>query len=674
MTLNADEDIYAFISATIANIIMVIICVCIFSYLRLKYPIVYSHNVTIGQSPPPPDDSFFGWYRASLDATTEDHIKCIGLDNAKNLKFSVFCTRVMWTCGVPMFCICGTLNLFFGGFAAGKDYMSYFSFGNVEDGSWLYWVHMVAIWGVLVTLQTNIFVEMRNFMDHRFKWLRNMPAVRANCVLVEGIPEEYRSGDKLKAYFEIVFPGKVKTAYIAKNTDQLTSYIDAYKAADAALAEANQKWEAAGSTQETRPMCFQLTKGGNVDAIEFWQAKKEEAEPALKEEKDRILKESAETVGGVNCSTGFVTFSDRLDAEMALRLDYTYDATQWMLSCPPEPDDMIWKDLTLDETKQQGKSLLGYALVAGLYFAYLPLVIGITNVAKVMDLGPLQSIWEGLAPTMGLQIMVAFLPTLLVLIFNNFFILKAAAFAQHKIQVWYFAFQVVFVILAAAVGQDCMTFTRTLFTEPTAIFGVLATTMPYSTHFFMNFMTIQWATHAMVLMRYVILSKFKLFSQLFDEAKAKQMAEPEDQDYFGIGSRMARWCITMCVCIVYGTLCPPMNILGLLTFKLMRAFYGYLIPFAETRKPDLGGVFFVTALRQLFTAQYIYVTLMAGVLWYRAASSIPGSVVSLGIVYTYFGAKKFDTSLQWEKLPITDVMAQHKNADGEMRTLSGEYT
>jgi len=300
--------------------------------------------------------------------------------------------------------------------------------------------------------------------------------------------------------------------------------------------------------------------------------------------------------------------------------------------------------------------LLGYAAATGLYFAYLPCVIGITNVAKIVNMGPLQSVWQGLAPTMGLQVMVAFLPTLLILIFRLFFTLKADAFAQHKVQVWYFWFQVVFVILATAVGQDALGFTRTLFTDPFAIFGLFANTLPYATHFYMNFMTIQWATHAMVMTRNVCLSKFIAFNKLFkDEDKAKQKAEPEDQDYYGIGSRSARFTIMMSIGIIYGTLSPPMNIFCYINFWICRVVYGYLINFAETKKADRGGEFFVYQLKHLFVANMLYCVVMTGVLLGRASSTGPGCIAAPSLLYVIWSFGRFKTKYQWERLPLHEV-------------------
>ena len=101
------------------------------------------------------------------------------------------------------------------------------------------------------------------------------------------------------------------------------------------------------------------------------------------------------------------------------------DYEEWVISSPPEPSDIQWHDLTQDPTAQSGRTLIGYALVAGLYFAYLPCVIGITNIAQLINMGPLQSLWQGVAPTLGLQVMVAFLPTLLILVFQSLLGAKA---------------------------------------------------------------------------------------------------------------------------------------------------------------------------------------------------------------------------------------------------------
>jgi len=316
--------------------------------------------------------------------------------------------------------------------------------------------------------------------------------------------------------------------------------------------------------------------------------------------------------------------------------------------------------------------LLGTLLTAGLYFAYMPLVIGITNLATLIDMGPLQSVWASVAPTAGLQFMVAMLPTFLINIFQMCFTLKAAAFAQHKLQIWYFWFQIVFVIMVTAVGTNVTGFMEALFTDPFSMFGVLADTMPYATHYYMNFLVLQWLSHGMVLTRYIPLSKFKVFNNIYTEEEAKEMAEPEDQDYYGVGSRSARWSILMVIGIVFGTLSPPINMLTLITFALMRLSYGYLLVFAETKKPDLGGRFWVTMLRHLFFGNLIYCILMAGVFYRRAATSGPMLIMLPTIFYVIWSLQRFDAAFSWEALPFAELN-KPETTDAKKRVLAGEY-
>merc|ERR1719277_2785132 len=124
----------------------------------------------------------------------------------------------------------------------------------------------------------------------------------------------------------------------------------------------------------------------------------------------------------------------------------------------------------------------------------------------------------------------------------------------------------------------------------------------------------------MNMLRYVNLTKFRVAEALYSQADAKLLAEPEDQDYYGIGSRSARWTINMSIGIVFGTLSPPIFMLTLINFAFSRVIYGYLISYAETKKPDLGGIFYVTKLRGLFIGSIIYTILMTGVLTQRAAT------------------------------------------------------
>merc|ERR1719498_1404137 len=137
----------------------------------------------------------------------------------------------------------------------------------------------------------------------------------------------------------------------------------------------------------------------------------------------------------------------------------------------------------------------------------------------------------------------------------------------------------------------------------------------------------QWAVHGLNLTRYINLSKYKALLLVCDEQQAKDMSEPEDQDYYGMGARSARFTLNLVIALVYCSLCPIILVVTLVNFLIAKVVYGYLLVFAETPKCDLGGVFWVTALTQIQKCLFIYIALMLGVLYNRAASHGPTLLV-----------------------------------------------
>jgi len=660
---NADDDIYAFIAALIANTGTIVGCIAVFMVLRGHFPMIYTNNITgvgaVWDSNPIPEGTF-GWASAAWFTPTDESAKRIGLDNALLLQFTEVCMRILLIIGIPLVFIEGPLNWAFGGNAAGLDYMSYLSFGNVEVGHpWLYYVHACFVWFVVLTVQTQIYAAQKRFLTQRYNWLKGLPDMRANTLLIEGIPEKNRSDQKIKTFFETMMgPGTVQSAAVLKDTTELCKKVAEKDALELSIMELTE------DDQGKKPQLEQ----------DLAQARKDIDQLRLE-----VRTQAAKTVDNadgekvpdpINLSKAFVTFKQSRQAQICLNLQFNSDSSVYVASVPPEPRDMLWNDLTADPTVQSARDVIGYALVVGLYFAYMPLVIGISQVAGAVDMGPLQSAWEGLAPTMGLQIMVGFLPTILLLIFRSFFILKADAWSQTRLQKWYFWFQVVFVILITAIGDSVVEFTTTIFTDPIAVFGMLAETMPHATHFYMNFLVLQWTTHAMNLLRYVPLSKFLGFRNIFEEEEARAKAEPEDQDYYGLGSRSARFTINMVIGIVYSTLSPTVALLACMNFACCRLFYGYLIPFAETKKPDLGGIFWVTSLEHVFIGNCIYCVLMTGVLFGRAPTGTPGIMVAPTIFYVLWSLGRFKEAFSWENLPF-EVVAEPTEV--KKRPMAGEY-
>eukprot|EP00448_Togula_jolla_P019536 CAMPEP_0170589176 /NCGR_PEP_ID=MMETSP0224-20130122/11215_1 /TAXON_ID=285029 /ORGANISM="Togula jolla, Strain CCCM 725" /LENGTH=812 /DNA_ID=CAMNT_0010912925 /DNA_START=94 /DNA_END=2532 /DNA_ORIENTATION=- len=698
VSINAVGDLSIFLTSLGTSTAGLIACVMLFSVLRSRWPMVYGNNVLEGTAPlPGPGNTFLGWVRASWNLHVNDVIQTKGLDSAMMLEFCNLMMKILGYMAVPLVLILGPLHWRLGGNRSGLDNLSKWGMANVVDGSPLYYLHAVIVWLTVGGVQLLIYKAQVKFLRRRKLWLMSLPAPRATTILVENIPDAHCSDLKLKAYFERIFgKGSVSTSFVVKHTENLCDLIinRDYHQANKELAEYQL------SSTGHRPTYLGLK--GREDLLNWYDNRLEFLETQIKEEKQRINEEVSEEESGacveegivdsddddigvgldfharLNTTTGFVTFKNRKDSEMALCCLLASNEEEFIVSMPPDPADLIYADLKADPMKQNVRFLLGYLCLIGLFLSFMPFVVGISTMAKLEYLEGaipivhtlasqypyLYTVWDAYMASAALSFFMSFLPTFLVIIFYNFFVLKAEAWLQYRLQKWYFGFLVIYVLLVTAIGSSVTATATQLVKAPLTAPNLLADTMPLASHFYLNYIPMQWVVHGLDLTRYVILMKFMAFRTIMEEDAARAKSEPEDQDYYGMGSRSARFTLEAVVCLVFSTLSPLITLLGFLNFVIRRIIFGYLLVFAENKKPDLGGAFWVSKLNHLQAGLYFYVILMTGVLLQRSAELWPGCLAASSLVLLYFTQSKF-LSLRWENLPLEATAETHARSSKE---------
>lgn len=666
---NGAGDEKSLMTAVFVSIAVLSIEVLVFCVLAHRYPMVYKHNELEGTAPLALPDTYFGWFWTCHNLTLEEIEAASGLDAAMFIEFTRVSTRFLCRIGMPLVFVMAPLHYFFGNQVEPDDVLGKFGIMNLPNNSPVLILHALLTWYVIWVLRSVLFEAQERFVARRFAWILSMPAPRATTVLVEGIPTQYCSDAALQAYFAKLFPDdQIQDAYVVKQTHWLVSAVAAYESADLGVAESNFEWESAGREEERRPMCRDYY-GKLVDKIDYYLERRREAAMRMVAERQRILSASTELNPEVYSSSGFVTFSTRRAAAVAQYLKVRADEEIFTMSTPPDPSDVIYEDL------QAGvgtflKETLGYACTVGLYFAFTPIVLAISwliNMGEMMRIFPIlkrffeavpaaQPLVEGVVASGGLNIFMSFLPSIFMLIFKNFFTLKAGQWVQHKLQVWYFWFQIIFILLFPVVGSSLWDTMVALLHYPTYTFELLARRLPVSTHFYMNFSVMMWYLHGLQLTRYMNIFKYVCLNAFLDDRRAKELSEPEDQDYYGIGGRSARFTIAFLVGLVYCSLEPFIIIFAGINFVVSESLFGYLLVFAETRKPDLGGVFWVTKLRHVLFGMLVYIMLMFGVLFHRADSHLPGLLVAPAFVYWYRTFSRFHTAFDWQALPFEELM------------------
>jgi hypothetical protein len=298
-------------------------------------------------------------------------------------------------------------------------------------------------------------------------------------------------------------------------------------------------------------------------------------------------------------------------------------------------------------------------------------VVGISSILKLENLRHevplvnrlvhhwpvLTTMWDAMVGPLALTVLMGFIPTFISMITASFCYMKSSSSLQQKIQLWYFYFLFIFVLLVTAIGSSLVATAQEIWRNPSSIFTQLAVALPQSTHFYLKFMPAQWASIALVMTRWVCVLKYCALRKLFGESHAKEMAEPEDQDWYGIGGRSARLALYLNVVVVLSTLSPLITVFGYLTFVLCRMVYTYLFLYAETKKPVLGGLFWYSQLKHTQQGLFIYIALMSGVLFQRADSVWPGCIALSSFIFLVISYNRFDRAFQWEFLPLHQLTA-----------------
>mmetsp|Transcript_7868 Transcript_7868/g.14264 ORF Transcript_7868/g.14264 Transcript_7868/m.14264 type:complete len:764 (-) Transcript_7868:172-2463(-) len=663
---NAAGDLTTFFTGLATDFAMILASVIAFLVFRHRYPLIFVYGSISGRVPDTPKEDFTSWISAAFAKKLPDHVKYCGLDHAMLIEFTSMSMRLLGFIGAPMVLIMGPLNFFFGHGDAEKvgDNLSRIAMGNVRNGHpWLYYIYSLITILVVWVVRNETFRSMRMFCHERAEWLKRLENPQASTVMVEGIPEDFQQDEKVESYFNRMFGSEsVSHVHVCKTIPALEQAYAELKAAKDGLELAKAQWEAVGKEASQRPTVKPSVMSEAVDAIDHWTAQIAQKTAEVEAARANCDKDAKERVGGVNGHSAFVTFRDRRDARVAVNMKMAADTTTWQVSLPPPPGDIVWSDLKVNVELRGVRRVIGYGLVFGLYVAFTPFCLFVTNLATAIDLGPFQSLWSAYAPTLGLMIFLAFAPTVLINIFQNLFNFKSEVWNQRELQNWYFWFLVFFVIGVTVVGQDFLKFVKDVAADPVSLPLLLADKMPSSTHYYLNFLGLQWVTHAMNLTRYIQVSKFVAFSKIWNEDDARALSEPEDQDYYGMGSRSARFTTNLLIALIFGTISPLMSLLAWINFWLCRVIYGYLFVYAESKKQDSGGHFFVNQLNHVFIGLIVYTVLMTGMFLRRAPTYVPAGGAIFALIWAVQSHHVFRNAFEWESLPWEEIA---QDADGK---------
>eukprot|EP00928_Gymnodinium_smaydae_P004242 TRINITY_DN11468_c0_g2_i1.p1 TRINITY_DN11468_c0_g2~~TRINITY_DN11468_c0_g2_i1.p1 ORF type:complete len:862 (-),score=145.20 TRINITY_DN11468_c0_g2_i1:76-2661(-) len=546
------------------------------------------------------------------------------------------------------------------------DLLSRLDMGNVPLGSRSYWVHAVCVWYFVVVSTWNIDRAHDGFLKHRFAWISALTAPRATTLLVENIPAQYCSDRALKQYFVSLFgENAVERAYIVRKTRSL-------RAAQERVESLDYKLQQLGANAGP----LDCDCGPRPETASSLRRQRAEAYDEL-EDIHRVVERGASSYMGnpaVCASSGFVTFSSKLWRRLAEKEQFRADASEFATTIPPDPDDLIYTDLKRNKAEHYSAEAIGTICIVILFLFWAPVVVlisGLTTFETVQESIPAVTVLKNRYPGAGtfmesffasatMKLFMALLPCILFNIIVQFFTSKAHSWAQLRLERWYITFLMTFVVLITMVGRSLLITMVAFAAAPGEKLILLAQSLPGASHFYIQYVALDWFSTTFQLMRHGVVFNYWL-NRLFrgmESDVAKSAAEPESQSFFGMGARVGHGVLLTTIAFVLCTCSPVINVFALVSMTVGRIVYSFLLVTVETKKADTGGLFWVEALKQIYFAIFLYIVLMTAILTQKQA---PGPAMLAGGSFFVF-YQSFDrfSTFVWERLPLEQVAAESR--------------
>lgn len=707
---NNNSDLAATLQAVRFTGFMVVFCLGAFWLLLRRLPAVYAHRALedfANEAPEghvldmPAPGNPIGWIWTSSAVEDEEVMKRVGLDALMFIKFFQLCRKVLlvicptiivilvplhWTIGSQLMKNANTgkiekLDSFsrIGISSLTSTWDIYSSNATVVadmelDNRILCWAHAAMVWFVCAVTVRLIESFHEEFLELRWMWLKARQPPEATTLLVEGIPAQHRSDESLYTYFAKLFSEKaIHRAYVIRRTWTLRRNIAIVARLEAKLKSAREAWEASGHDESTYFDLGSFVTGHRGEAaINALTTQLEEAQEAVKQERVRVEEATKARDPSAVSTSGFITFTSRRWCRLASREQLKANPEAMKLSPPPSPDDVRYDDLATDPAAQTGSQLMEIMLTCCVFIFWVPLTAFLSTFTRLEDLKHyqalaflnelpegVQSILEGVLAQLSLKIVLAILPMILMSIINTNF-LKSGNEAQLRMQSRYFMFLVVFVVLVSALSQTLLHTLKELVANPTQI-TLLLSKLPDSSHFYINYLVLGMFTIAMAMIRISPMCKYLLFkTEAATAAETRKSSEPEDQDGDGMGARMAKVSHIMTITLVFCHCSPSITVASLAWFCLAGCVYRWLVLFAETKKPDLGGAFYDMAIKHLYYSLGMYVCLMFVLLMNAPwGPGLPSAAVLIcGVVlYNSYG---YHCAVNWQTMPFETVVANEE--------------
>eukprot|EP00177_Eucheuma_denticulatum_P005164 GFKZ01009404.1.p1 GENE.GFKZ01009404.1~~GFKZ01009404.1.p1 ORF type:complete len:758 (+),score=103.78 GFKZ01009404.1:307-2580(+) len=513
-----DAGTVGYLQALGIGLLVALILILIFGFLRPRVPDVYDHRALLNLwkshedfngtrvkvVSPRPENSFFGWLKPVLSMTEDEIIAKLGLDAAMYLRylktsFRMFAVLSLVAAAVLM-PVYGTGNVKNDVNADEEDQIRgllVISLANVESGSARLWATTIMEFVVAIVVTFFMWGDFRKYAEFRRQHvLSENPANYA--LVVFDIPKEQLNEQAVRDRFELMVPGQVSEVILVRRcaaAKKLQAKLDA-AVTQRELAEYIKSVK--GVNPEFRPGfcgCLMCHKP-KVDKIEYWQ-----------EEETKLAGEIVE-LGNTEEFSGsaIVVFSNRRACSLLAQANIATESMSWTVGRIGEPNGIHWPAFNVPAMQAEPRMLFVFAFVMVFtLFWTIPAtaIVGLASLQSLaanaafewlrplLDVSPaVTGLIEGLLPPTVMAVLISLIPTLF-----RFMVglerIPSLAIVERKTRDYFYVFTIYGTFIAYVIGSSIIDQIDEIINDPTTIIDSLATGTPREGLFFATFIVLQ---------------------------------------------------------------------------------------------------------------------------------------------------------------------------------------
>eukprot|EP00457_Paulinella_chromatophora_P001993 gb/GEZN01001996.1/.p1 GENE.gb/GEZN01001996.1/~~gb/GEZN01001996.1/.p1 ORF type:complete len:834 (+),score=124.29 gb/GEZN01001996.1/:196-2502(+) len=589
-------------------------------------------------------DSLFGWIPTSFMASDEEVMRAGGEDAVVYMRYHRLALKLFT---VMMIVACPVLMPIYG-HGGPKTHLDQYSLTNVDNGSPLLWLPLLAIYLFSFLCYKLLLAECAHFVQLRRQYmLSHLSSPSERTLLVQGLTPPHSSDQGFSIFWRQIYKEEVSDTTLVHNIKPLCARMNERDRAIKQLTIAKAKLGVglpvpSGCTDDPSLM----------DSIEYYTDLVQD----LTEEIERLLEEMGPRGQGMpEIAAGFVTFRSAREATIARQIPPSRDsfAAHWDIQQAPEPRDVLWGNLGMSSTMLSfRRAFVAIAVFMLTFFYIVPVsfISGFTSLATLTEALPflkpllyssptLKGFLEGVLPTLALSIFLSILP----IVFQKLAIYKGISCrSQVTMQVlrYYHFFNVVNVFLVATLSGSVLDDLEGVVNEPTHIPRLLGSALPAQGFFFLNYLMLQ----ALFMWPWKLLNPVALCLARCTRSRATVREELDQMDraranqawplVFDYGVEYAVNLLMFTISFSFAVICPLILVFSVVYHVICLCGGAYMVTHLERPKFQTGGRFWPMVFDRLISALVVAQLTVCGLLGVKQAK-VPSALCGVLLVFTF---------------------------------------